>query len=99
MPSDNPFLDDPRLLDEYWAIGLRNPFRISFDRSSGALWAGDVGSAVWEEVNLIEKGGDYLYPQVEGWIPDDYVPDSSKPGRPNVGNENGPSQDRQRSSE
>jgi hypothetical protein len=54
------------LLEEYWAIGLRNPFRIKFDPSTGKLWARDVGSTKWEEVNLIEPGVDYQYPYIEG---------------------------------
>jgi len=66
IPIDNPFVQQPALMDEYWAIGLRNPFRMSFDPASGDLWVGDVGSTKWEEVNLIHKGGDYQFPYIEG---------------------------------
>jgi glucose/arabinose dehydrogenase len=66
IPIDNPFVDDPGALEEFFALGLRNPFRISFDPATGNLWAGDVGSTVWEEVNVINKGGNYQYPYVEG---------------------------------
>jgi glucose/arabinose dehydrogenase/mono/diheme cytochrome c family protein len=66
IPLDNPYAGDPNLLGEYWAHGLRNPFRISFDPAGGALWAGDVGSTEWEEVNRIERGGNYQFPFVEG---------------------------------
>ncbi len=54
IPDDNPFvgLDDPQ--DEVWALGLRNPWRFSFDRHSGDLYIGDVGQAAREEVNYIE---------------------------------------------
>ncbi|HEV2745701.1 MAG TPA: PQQ-dependent sugar dehydrogenase [Allosphingosinicella sp.] len=69
IPLDNPYAGRPDLLGEYWAHGLRNPFRISFDRATGALWAGDVGSAMWEEVNLVERGGNYQFPYVEGREP------------------------------
>jgi hypothetical protein len=50
IPSDNPFVDAPGL-DEIWSIGLRNPWRFSFDRSTGALLIGDVGEHSWEEVD------------------------------------------------
>ena len=52
IPTDNPFVNDPNTLDEIWAIGLRNPWKFSFDKVSGDLWIGDVGQAEWEEINL-----------------------------------------------
>jgi glucose/arabinose dehydrogenase len=51
IPSDNPFVDQPGARPEIWALGLRNPWRLSFDRVTGDLWIGDVGSATYEEVN------------------------------------------------
>jgi glucose/arabinose dehydrogenase/mono/diheme cytochrome c family protein len=66
IPRDNPFVGRTEILDEYWALGLRNPFRISFDSDTQKLWAGDVGSTVWEEVNVIEKGKHYQFPFIEG---------------------------------
>ena len=51
IPTDNPFADQPGARPEIWVRGLRNPWRFSFDRSSGDLWIGDVGSAIFEEVN------------------------------------------------
>ncbi len=65
IPKDNPLVGSDAL-EEYWAWGLRNPFRISFDSKTGVLWAGDVGSTVWEEVNRIEKGKNYQFPFTEG---------------------------------
>jgi len=56
VPPDNPWVDvdwngvDVR--DEIWAVGLRNPWRYSFDRASGDLWVADVGQNQWEEVNF-----------------------------------------------
>ncbi|HEX2296580.1 MAG TPA: PQQ-dependent sugar dehydrogenase [Actinomycetota bacterium] len=51
IPDDNPFAGDPRARPEIWDYGLRNPWRISFDRATGALWIADVGQGEWEEVN------------------------------------------------
>jgi glucose/arabinose dehydrogenase len=51
VPNDNPFVSNANVLDEIWALGLRNPFRWSFDRSNGAMWIGDVGQGQKEEIN------------------------------------------------
>jgi len=51
VPADNPFLNDPEVLDEIWALGLRNPWRFSFDRATGDMWIADVGQNELEEVN------------------------------------------------
>ncbi|MBI5915319.1 MAG: PQQ-dependent sugar dehydrogenase, partial [Bacteroidetes bacterium] len=51
IPPTNPFVGDPNTLDEIWALGLRNPWRFSFDRLTGDLWIGDVGQDSWEEVD------------------------------------------------
>ena len=52
IPSDNPFVDDVSTLDEIWALGLRNPWRFSFDRQTGDLWIADVGQGALEEINF-----------------------------------------------
>lgn len=58
IPADNPFVGK-QAMPEIWAYGLRNPWRFSFDRKSGQLFAADVGQNKFEEVNIIEKGGNY----------------------------------------
>ncbi len=56
IPSDNPFVGQVGKRPEIWVYGLRNPWRFSFDRSTGDLWIGDVGQNTWEEVNFRWNG-------------------------------------------
>ncbi|MCX6678096.1 MAG: PQQ-dependent sugar dehydrogenase [Methanothrix sp.] len=65
IPADNPFVNEKGFLPEIWAYGLRNPYRISFD-SAGRLFVADAGQNLWEEVDLISKGGNYGWNLREG---------------------------------
>jgi uncharacterized repeat protein (TIGR03806 family) len=76
IPADNPFIgttswqggaiDPKKVRTEFWAIGLRNPWRISFDSATGDLYEGDVGQHGREEINKIVRGGNYGWSYREG---------------------------------
>jgi glucose/arabinose dehydrogenase len=70
IPGDNPFVTNPDVRNEIWAIGLRNPWRYSFDRVTGDLYIADVGQNVYEEVNVQPAGSpggqNYGWPIMEG---------------------------------
>ena len=56
IPPGNPFAATAGARDEIWAYGLRNPWRFSFDRTTGSLWIGDVGAEAREEIDLLAAG-------------------------------------------
>ena len=66
--ADNPFYDgNPNSnRSKVWALGLRNPYRFTFDSATGNMYLGDVGWNDWEEIDHITKGGNYGWPCVEG---------------------------------
>ena len=65
LPTDNPFVGVAGR-DEIYATALRNPWRFSFDRQTGELFAGDVGQDAIEEVDIIRRGGNYGWRVLEG---------------------------------
>ncbi len=52
IPADNPFVSNVLYEPEIWAVGLRNPWKFSFDQQNGNLWIADVGQNAWEEINV-----------------------------------------------
>ena len=78
VPADNPFVgatsfngspvNSADVRTEFWAVGMRNPWRFSFDPVNGRLFCGDVGESLSEELNVIVKGGDYGWNYREGTV-------------------------------
>jgi glucose/arabinose dehydrogenase len=82
VPNDNPFVGRSGARGEIYSYGLRNPWRFSFDRRTGALTIGDVGQDAWEEINYVRRGAGRG--ANFGWRPfegrDQYAPGESAPG-------------------
>jgi putative heme-binding domain-containing protein len=73
IPKDNPFVGVTHkgkpVCPEIWSYGFRNPWRMSFDRKTGDLWAGDVGWEQWEMVHKLSKGSNHGWSLTEGRQP------------------------------
>lgn len=80
VPADNPFVGQADVLPEIWHLGLRNPWRWSFDRKTGSMWIADVGQNLWEEVNYVAPGAKGLN---FGWRR--YEAFKVRPGEPKEG--------------
>ena len=66
IPLDNPWFGEENALEEYWAHGFRNPWRMSMDPVTGSIWLGDVGVNLYEEQNRVEKGDNGQWNYREG---------------------------------
>ncbi len=70
IPNDNPFVDPTgNQLEEFWAVGLRNPHRMTLDPATGRFWIGDVGQDKWEEIDVLERAANYQWAYMEGLHP------------------------------
>src|SRR3954452_16591372 len=65
IPPDNPFVATNGARGEIWAYGLRNPWRMSFDRRTGDLWVGDVGWELWEMIYRVQRGSNFGWSVME----------------------------------
>jgi len=65
IPADNPFVGTFGI-DEIYAYGFRNPYKFSFDMQTNRLFLADVGQDEWEEIDIVEKGGNYGWRILEG---------------------------------
>ena len=84
VPADNPFVGNGSIDERIFALGLRNPFRWSFDRDNGNMWIGDVGQSAREEINFRAAGStagiNYGWRCYEGMIPNPNVATCTPPG-------------------
>lgn len=93
IPEDNPFAGDVEGADEIWAYGFRNPYGMSFDLETGEMYVADAGQARYEEIDLVEPGGNHGWHIREGthcFNPEDFLnppaecPDTGQRGEPLV---------------
>src|SRR5258706_7969418 len=66
IPRDNPFVRLAGARGEVWCYGVRNPWRMSFDRATGQLWVGDVGWELWEMIYAAKSGANFGWSITEG---------------------------------
>jgi uncharacterized repeat protein (TIGR03806 family) len=82
IPNDNPFLDEPGVLEEFYAVGLRNPHRMTHDPVGGHVFIGEVGHKQQEEIDVLAPGANFQWDLFEGASPSDAPrnPDLPRPG-------------------
>ncbi|MEY4550043.1 MAG: hypothetical protein RL685_6238 [Pseudomonadota bacterium] len=66
IPNDNPFVGVAGALEEFYAMGLRNPHRMTLDAPTDRIWVGDVGQREREEIDILLRGANYQWDSIEG---------------------------------
>jgi uncharacterized repeat protein (TIGR03806 family) len=66
IPNDNPFVGNPGILEEFYALGLRSPHRMTYDSIDDLSWIGEVGQSTHEELNVLRRGANYQWAFFEG---------------------------------
>ncbi|MEZ4773171.1 MAG: discoidin domain-containing protein [Bacteroidia bacterium] len=99
IPNDNPWQApaDSSVLEEFYAIGLRSPHRMTMDTVTGDIWVGDIGQGTREEVSLVPKGGNLQWPYREGNLDQSSVGSLKAKPNPLIGTEKFPVYDYPRS--
>ena len=69
IPNDNPFVGQPEVLEEFYAVGLREPHRMTYDPVDKLTWIGDVGQARVEEINVLSRAANFQWASLEGALP------------------------------
>lgn len=69
IPNDNPFVGQPGVLEEFYALGLRSPHRMTHDPEEGLTWIADVGEVQQEEIDILAPGANYQWNSLEGTAP------------------------------
>jgi len=69
VPKDNPYVNVKEWRPETWAVGFRNPWRITCDAKTGHIWVGNNGQDIWEQVYFVRKGDNYGWSVYEGSHP------------------------------
>ncbi len=67
IPNDNPFVGQEGVLEEFWALGFRNPYRMTFDSLTRKMWVSEVGADLYEEVNIVDRGTNHQWNYREGF--------------------------------
>jgi len=68
IPNDNPFVGQAGVLEEFYALGLRSPHRMTFDSIDGITWIGELGEKTREELNVLRPGANYQWSVLEGTL-------------------------------
>jgi uncharacterized repeat protein (TIGR03806 family) len=91
VPNDNPFVGQPNVLEEFYSLGLRNPWRMSIDKQTGLVWVGDVGDRRCEEINICTPGSNHQFDYMEGTLLSrDYEPKAPAKPEQIIGHEASP---------